>query len=208
MVDIMELLSSRRSIRKFKNLLVPDDILSMLLEAGRLAPSRANSQPWKFIVVKDPEIKKHLSIASYNQQVVIDAPILIVVLGVIDPRKSVPDRTAELVEAGCIDEDVKEAADHVLDDWSLNELKVDAALNSAIAAAQIMLAAHGLGLGCCWVKLVNDQEVLKVLNTPEQFYHTGILAIGYPDQKPSARPRLPLDSMLYYDKFGNTSITQ
>ena len=205
MSDILELLESRRSIRKFKKIPVPDNVVNSLLEAGRLAPSRANSQPWKFIVVKDPEVKKPLSIAAYNQRTVVEAPLLIVVLGVIDPRSTVPNRTAELVEAGAFGEDVKQKADHVLDDWSLSELKVDAALNSAIAATHIMLAAHGLGLGCCWVKLLDDQSVLEALNVPDGFYHTGILAIGYPDQSPRTRPRLPLNSMVSYEKFGQTS---
>ncbi|MEM4245437.1 MAG: nitroreductase family protein [Candidatus Nanoarchaeia archaeon] len=202
MVDILEFLQSRRSIRKFQNIPIPEDVVNLLLEAGRLAPSRANSQPWKFIVVTNPKLKKQLSIASYNQRVVVEASLLIVVLGIIDPRSTIPDRTTELVQAGCFDEDVKEGADHILDDWTFSELKVDAALNSAIAATHIMLAAHGLGLGSCWVKLLDDQSVLKVLEVPEGFYHTGILAIGYPAESPQARPRLPLNSMVYYEKFG------
>ena len=202
MSDIMELLRSRRSIRKFQSTSVPDDMVDLLLEAGHLAPSRANSQPWRFIVVTDPQIKSQLSVAAYNQKVVVEAPVLIVVLGIIDPRPTIPDRTAELVQAGCFGEDVKEGADHVLDDWPLTELKVDAALNSAIAATQIMLAAQGLGLGCCWVKLLDDPRVLEILEVPEGFYHTGILAIGYADESPNARPRLPIDSMVYHEKFG------
>lgn len=202
--NIMELLRSRRSIRKFQNIPIPEGIVNMLLEAGQLAPSRANSQPWKFIVVTDEKIKRQLSVAAYNQRILMGAPLLIVVLGVIDPRSTIPDRTTELVQAGCFDEDVKDGADHILDEWTFSELTIDAALNSAIAATQIMLAAQGLGLGCCWVKLLDDQSILKILDVPDRFYHTGILALGYPDQSPLARPRLPLDSMVYYERFGQS----
>ncbi|MFZ5596455.1 MAG: nitroreductase family protein [Bacillota bacterium] len=129
---------------------------------------------------------------------------MIIVLGVIDPRETIPHRTSELVEAGCFGEDVKNDADHVLDDWSFNELKVDAALNSSIAATFIMLAAHGMGLGCCWVKLVNDDKILEIINAPDkEYYHAGILAIGYPGEFPEARPRLPVNSISFYQKLGN-----
>ena len=67
-----------------------------------------------------------------------------------------------------------------------------------------MLAAHSLGLGCCWIKLIDDQSVLKILNVPEGYYNTGILSIGYPDQSPNQRPRLPLNSIVFYEKFGQT----
>jgi nitroreductase len=199
-LDILEFLRSRRSVRRFDDRFISEDVVTALLEAGRLAPSRANSQPWQFIVVREQATKEALAVA-YNQATVSEAPLLIVVLGVVDPRASVPDRTAELVEAGAFGDDVKEQADHVLDGWELTELTVDAALNSSIAATQIMLAAHRMGLGCCWVKLAEDGRVLETLGVPDGYYHTGILAIGYPAESPGRRPRLPLDALVHYEGF-------
>ncbi len=204
MENVMEFLASRRSVRKYLDKPIPDDMVTQLLEAGRLAPSRGNEQPWRFIVITDPVVKEELFEPVFKQVLVRTAPLLIVVLGVIDPRGTVQDRTQELVEAGCFGKDVKDFADHVLDDWAYSELKVDAALNSSIAATQIMLAAHGLGLGCCWVKLCEDDDVLKVLGAPADYCNTAVLCIGYPDQSPKARPRVPLDSLVFYDRFGNT----
>ena len=196
-MDIMNFLRSRRSIRKYTDEPVPAEQVQLLLEAGRLAPSRANSQPWRFVVVTDPYIKRQLYEAVYCQRLVHEAPLLIVVLGVIDPRRTVPPRTRELVDVGCFDEEVKDFADHVLDDWTRADLKADAALNSAIAATHIMLAAHGLGLGCCWIKLCMDDRVLEVLEVPSDYYHAGILAIGYPAESPAPRPRLPLTELVF-----------
>lgn len=122
----------------------------------------------------------------------------------VDPRASVPDRTAELVAAGAVEADAKEFADHILDDWNYSELRTDAALNSAIAATQIMLAAHGLGLACCWIKLCND-KVLEVLRVPNVgYYHAGILAIGYADECPKARPRLQINDLVFLNQFGKS----
>jgi nitroreductase len=105
------------------------------------------------------------------------------------------------VQAGAFGMDVKDFADHVLDNWDPSELKTDAALNSGIAGTHIALAAHALGLGCCWVKLCRDDQVLKILRVPDGYYLAGLLAIGYPDENPAARPRLPLSEMVHHDAF-------
>ncbi|MBM4143762.1 MAG: hypothetical protein FJ225_09270 [Lentisphaerae bacterium] len=200
-MDFMELVRTRRSIRRYTNTPVPEDLVAQVLEAGRLAPSRANSQPWHFLVVRDATVKRELYSAVYHQQLVLDAPVLIAVLGVIDPRPSVPARTLELVQAGAFGMDVKDFADHVLDNWNPADLKTDAALNSAIAGAYMTLAAHALGLGCCWVKLCQDDEVLRILEVPNGYYHAGLLAIGWPDESPASRPRLPLAEIVHHERF-------
>lgn len=199
----MELLSSRRSIRNFADRPVAQEQVARLLEAGRLAPSRANSQPWRFVVVRDAELRRRLFRAVYHQEMVLQAPVLITVLGLVDPRDSVPARTFELVQAGALTEDVKNFADHVLDHWNEEELRTDAALNAAIAATCIMLAAHAEGLGCCWIKLCRDDEVLRILEVPEGYYHAATLAVGHPaGPPPGPRPRLPLGELVRYETFG------
>ncbi len=181
---------SRRSIRKFKEKPVSPEIINEIIKVGRSSPSRGNSQPWHFIVVTDDKVKHDLAEACYGQKLVQNAAFCIVVLGKIDPRETNPDRTTELVAAGAFGQEVKTFADHVLDDWSLAEMRVDAALNSAIPGALMSIAALDFGLGSCWVKLAKDDAVLKVVSAPEGFYHTGVIAFGYPDQNPTARPRL------------------
>jgi len=67
-MDLFEVIEKRRSIRKFKPKLVPKKDLKKILEAGRLAPSGGNRQPWYFIVVKDPETKGALATVANNQK--------------------------------------------------------------------------------------------------------------------------------------------
>jgi len=85
-MDVLEAIRSRRSIRKFRPEPIPDEKLKMILEAGRLAPSAGNRQPWLFIVVKDPERKRSLAKAADNQTFIADADVIIVALG--DPNAS------------------------------------------------------------------------------------------------------------------------
>lgn len=201
--QLVNAIHSRRSIRKFKLQKVPREVINEIVQIGRSAPSRANSQPWHFIVVTDDKIKKKLADACYGQQLIERAAFCIVVLGKIDPRKNVPDRTAELVEADAFGQEVKDFADHILDDWDLAELKVDAALNSSIAATLMLVVALDFDLGSCWVKLAKDDEVLRVINAPSGYYHTGTIAFGYPDEYPKARPRISIKEIVSHNKFGS-----
>jgi len=80
-MDVFEAIRTRKSIRKFRPKPIPDEKLEMILEAGRLAPSAGNRQPWRFVVVKDQERKKILARAADNQMFIADASVVVVALG-------------------------------------------------------------------------------------------------------------------------------
>ncbi|BAL80755.1 nitroreductase family protein [Caldisericum exile] len=75
---ILEAILKRRSVRSYQNKDVEEEKLKEVLEAGRLAPSACNIQPWKFIVVRDPETRKKMASHCANQKFVSEAPVLIV----------------------------------------------------------------------------------------------------------------------------------
>ncbi len=77
-MDVFEAISKRRSIRKYKDTEIEDDKLEMILESARIAPSAANRQEWKFIVVKNKETRKKLVKAANGQTFVAEAPVTIV----------------------------------------------------------------------------------------------------------------------------------
>ncbi len=201
-MELIDIIRQRRSIRKYKDKPIEEEKVKLILESGMLAPSRTNVQPWRFIVVTDQKIKNELAAAAYNQALVFRAPLAVVIVGILEAWETVPQRTAELVAAKCFGSEVKEAADHVLDGWPQEALTADLALNTAIAGTQMMLTAHSLGIGTCWVKLVDDQAVLKVIDAPPRAYNTGIITFGYPDESPNPRPRLPFNEIVSYNKFG------
>jgi nitroreductase len=79
-MDVLEAIRTRRSIRRFKNDPVPPELIEKMLEAGRWAPSSAGSQPWEFIVITNPEIKKRIS-GSFNiGRFLNEAPLAIAVV--------------------------------------------------------------------------------------------------------------------------------
>ena len=86
LMDVLEAIRTRRSIRKFRPKPIPDEKLKTILEAGRSAPSAGNRQPWRFVVVKDLERKRTLAKAANNQMFIADAGVIVVALG--DPEAS------------------------------------------------------------------------------------------------------------------------
>ena len=81
--ELLKVIYERRSVRSYQKKPIPDDVLKAILEAGRLAPSAHNRQPWHFIVVRNPEMKRKLIFTSWNRFIE-EASVLIVGCG--DPR--------------------------------------------------------------------------------------------------------------------------
>jgi len=75
---ILEAIKKRQSVRSYLDKEIPEELLRQVLEAGRLAPSACNNQPWKFIVVKDKKLKEKLITACKNQNFVGEASVIIV----------------------------------------------------------------------------------------------------------------------------------
>ena len=127
-MDVFEAMRNRRSIRKYLDLPVEWDKVGTILEAGRLAPSAGNLQAWKFIVVRDDNKRKALADATQQQYWMEQAPVHIVVVGVHAKHERFFGERGKNF-------------------YSIQEC--------AMAAMQMMLAAHSLGLGSCFVSAIN-----------------------------------------------------
>jgi nitroreductase len=85
-MDIHEIIRTRRSVRAYQDRPIPDEVLTRVLDAARMAPSARNIQPWKFVVVKDPGIRADLAVAANGQTFVGQAPVVIVAVGLEPDR--------------------------------------------------------------------------------------------------------------------------
>jgi nitroreductase len=105
-MNVFDAIKKRSSVRSFMDKAVEEDKLRAVLEAGRLAPSANNLQEWRFIIVKDHEIKKKLAFAANGQMFVGEAPVVIVACAVTDER---------VMSCGqlCYSIDVAIALDHI-----------------------------------------------------------------------------------------------
>ena len=85
-MNVYEAIKTRRSVRAYQDKPVPEDVLTRILDSGRMAPSGGNRQPWKFVVVKDSQTRKKLAQAANNQHFVGEAPVIIAAVG-LNPDK-------------------------------------------------------------------------------------------------------------------------
>lgn len=181
----LKTIKGRRSILRFEDAPIEDEKIAAILEAGRWAPSYANSQPWEFIVVKDPQVKQQLgelvqriAIARRGRVAITgrgvgDAPVVIVVSvnPEVDPN--------HYIEAG------------------------------AVATQNIALAAHSLGLASYWAGVFNlkgakgspEEQIKQLLNIPKKHRVVALLPIGTPAYQ-EEKERKGLDEMVYYDQYG------
>lgn len=102
----IEAIRQRRSIRRFKSATVPDATILQLLDCARLAPSASNSQPWRFVVLKESGIKKRLMEYAYNMRFIESAPCIVVCCVDLNVRtqRSTRKRLKELQIANVFDD--------------------------------------------------------------------------------------------------------
>lgn len=170
-MEVLEAIRKRRSIRKYQDKPVPDDVLKAILDCARLAPSAGNRQPWVFVVVTKPEVKNKLVEASGNQAFLAQAPVVIVVCG-----------DAEVSAARY--EDRGRSLYFIQD--------------TAAAVTNILLAATSFGLGTCWVGAFRETLVREVLDLPSNLRPLAMIPIGYPDQERGPRDLRPFEEVVWY----------
>jgi nitroreductase len=205
-MDVSEAIRIRRSIRKFKPDPISEEKIKLLLESARLAPSGTNTQPWRFIVVRDDDTKTKLQRAAHNQRHVKWAPVIIVCCADLKAFKEFPVRVDELIESGALPERTREVFIPYLEKGmstvTKDALMIAAAANVSIAVEHIVLQAVEIGLGTCWVRWYEDEKVKEILDIPDHIEVMALLPVGIPDEDPSPRPRLNLDKIVFSEKYG------
>jgi nitroreductase len=200
-LKVIDAIRKRRSIRRFKATPLTEQQIERLIEAARLAPSGCNVQPWRFIIAKDKELKRELREASFNQQFIEDAPVVIVCCGDLLSWKKTREHTQELLEKGDIflSRECENALMNRVDKAVFAEIHdrtPTTLLNVAIAIEHIALEAVELGLGSCWVRLFDEKKVKQLLGLPENFRVVALLPVGVPNEEPKPRPRLPPSAII------------
>jgi len=174
-VDVFEAIKSRRSVRAFTMEPVSDKEVRKLIDAARHAPSAGNIQPWEFVIVRDPEIKRGLSAAALDQTFIEEAPVVIVVCA--NQLRSGSGYGSRGVNLYCLQD-------------------------TAAATQNMLLAAYALGLATCWVGAFQEEEARKVLNIPNGVRPVAIIPVGHPAEKPEAPERRPLSEIVHHGTFG------
>ncbi len=181
-MEVLEAIKTRRSIRKYKPTPVDDKSIELVLEAAHWAPSWANTQCWRFIVVRDNNIKAELANTLSDNNPATDA------------IKSVPVVIVACAELGKAGYKLGESATDKGEFWYMFDV--------ALAMQNLTLIAHSLGLGTVHVGLFNAKKAAAILEIPQGFCVVEMIPLGYPDQEPKVRPRKELSEIVFYNKYG------
>jgi nitroreductase len=189
-----QVIQTRRSIRNFKADPVSDETLSKILEAARLAPSGSNIQPWRFVVIRSPEMKEKLKAATVFW-FGLKAPVVIACCSNFSSLDSRPDRLMELVQAGVFD-NVEMDGEYTPPERNQEQLLAYLNMNVGIAVTHMMLKAVDLGLGTCWIGGFDPLKAKEILALDDNLHVVTLLPIGYPERIPAKRPRFPLENLI------------
>ncbi|MGD8537616.1 MAG: nitroreductase family protein [Candidatus Aminicenantes bacterium] len=171
-MSVLDTIRERRSVRVYKSDPIPTESLLRVLEAARLAPSGKNLQPWKFIVVRDKELKKKLAKASNAQDFIAEAPLVLVACG--------------------FPEECYRSMGRYMKSWPVDV---------TIALEHLILQAQEEGLGTCWIGSFEEVEVKSLLSVPENVRVLALTPLGYPGEIPESRGRKSIEEIVSYDSF-------
>ena len=215
MADILDLISSRRSIRRFTDAPVSDELVNKLIEAARWAPSGENEQPWKLIVVRDPATKvKIAEIAKLGTGGRVTAEFSLSdywqkhFAGIKNPETR--EKAYRVMYTGSVSEFAGNAPVVIVVVGQLKDM-FDTPYDLSTCAMSILLEAHSLGLGACWVhgpsvypQLVKKmKELLGVPTGMGEYKLIATISLGWPAESPKARDKKEFDDIVFWEKFGN-----
>ena len=171
-MEFTELINTRESVRNYDpERPVPEDIILRILDAGRIAPSAKNIQPWKFIVISSSPLLEMVK-ECYKRDWIKDAPHIVVVTG------------------------LKEQA-WIRGYDGYNSVETDV----TIAMTHIILAAENEGVGACWIAAFDPACLKEAIKPAEGQVIYGMTPLGYPKpgyQKTSVKKRKRLDEVVEF----------
>lgn len=192
MNSTLEVMKNHRSIRKYKDIMIQDEIINNLVDVAQHAPNSINGQQTSVIVIKDRETKKKIAEYTGGQTWIEECPVFLVF--VMDyyktklacdknERNQVITDSVESIMVGCVD--------------------------AGISMQNVVTAAESLGLGTVCIGGIrrNPEEVIKLLDLPEYTYPVVGLCIGYPADYSSLKPRMPKEAYCHYEKYNKDNLT-
>lgn len=173
-MELRECIYNRRSVRKYLDLEVPKEMVGEIIEAGTMAPCAGNLQNWGFIIVKDKDARNKMADACLQQDWMANANVHIVVCGIEEPARQ---------------------------HYGLRGERLYTVQNCAAAIQNMLLTAHELGLGACWIGGFDEDMVKDICAIPGNVRPQAVLTFGIPDEKPEIPKRENIYNVCYFGEY-------
>jgi len=172
MLDVLTLMAARYSVRAYRPELLPEEVVARVLEAFRLAPTAANRQPFRAIVVPTAEHEAELRRIYDRDWFAAQPPLVVAVCALAGEA------------------------------WVRRDGHNYAEIDAAIAMDHLILAATAEGLGTCWVGAFDPAAARQVLGLPPNVEPIAFTPLGYPADSARAKARRPLSDLVYDGRWG------
>ena len=172
-MDLMEAMRTRRSVRQWTSEPVAHETLEKVMEAAARAPSGGNTQPWAFVTIRDQARLKRLRAAAPG---IAGRATAIVLICLDTDRADEEPGTAE---------------------YDMVHMTLGAAMQN------LLLAAHGQGLGACAIGSFHPASLRSIVSLPPHLDLKLLVALGHPVSQPKAPPLRPLSEVCYFEEVGS-----
>lgn len=185
--QVLQLLQRHRSIRKYKDRKIPDEVLDQIILSAQMASTSSHVQAYSIIGVSDPDKKRKLAELAGQQSYVETCPYFLVFCADLKRLEYVCKR---------------QGAD-VTETLETTEKFIVATVDAALAAQNAAIAAEANGLGIVYIGGIRNhpEEVSKILELPDKVYPVFGMCLGYPDQDPEIKPRLPKSCVFFENRY-------
>jgi len=186
---MQDILLNRKSIRKYNNSDVSEELMNELLEASCRTSTTGNMQVYSIIVTRDNAIKDQLAPCHFNQPMVKDAPVVLTFCADFNR-----------FNLWCRQRNAEPGYDNFLSFMT-------AAIDALIAAQTFCVAAESKGLGICYLGTTTytADKIIDILDLPEGVVPVTTITLGWPDEDPEQVDRLPLSSIVHSEKYKDYS---
>jgi nitroreductase len=188
MNEIINLLKSHRSIRKFTDQTIDQELLESLIQAGQCTATSSFIQACTVIQVSDPIVRKKLCEYAAGQPYVEEAPVFLVFCADMQRHRLACTMHKSPMRSG------------------FTEQFLTASVDCALFAQNVLIGAESVGLGGCYIGAIRNEiaAVDNLLGLPDLVYPVFGMCLGYPAQDPEIKPRLPLAVVLKQERYDNT----
>jgi len=200
-MTVFETIKARRSVRRFKDTPIPDEIINEMLETARHAPSGGNAQNYTFGIVKNERLKQQLAKAAGNQTWIASAPVIIAGCGDIswDIKDPPEDDFGLIVNYLRFGKDFVNEMKKYPDRHALMKLWHNG--SPVIAMEHMFLTAVSHGLNACFIGYLDIDKASEILGLPGNLACLFLLPVGYADEAPGEKTVKTVQEISFFDKW-------
>jgi nitroreductase len=200
-MNVFDAIQNRRAVKKFDpHHIMSEQEIRQLLSLALEAPTAFNIQNWRFLLIRNPELRKQVCEAAWNQEQVTHASLLILLCADLSAWRDRPERYwANATEAA---RDFILPAIHHYYDGKSQVIRDEAMRSCGLAGQTIMLAAKAMGLDSCPMDGFDYDAVGKIIHLPQDHIISFMIAVGKKTQEPYSKPgQLPYEEVVKIDQF-------